>query len=44
MLFKDIIAVYTENHKRPINKNSHEIIVEAGGTYSYHGKLKGLKA
>jgi hypothetical protein len=34
-LFKEIIAVYTENHTR-INKNSHELIVEAGGTYSYH--------
>jgi hypothetical protein len=44
MLFKEIIALYTENHTRPINKKkSHEMIVEAGGTYSYHGALKGLK-
>jgi hypothetical protein len=34
-LFKEMIAVYTENHTRTINKNSHELIVEADGTYSY---------
>jgi hypothetical protein len=40
-LFKEIIAVYRVNHTRPINKKGELLIVEAGGTYSYHGELKG---
>jgi hypothetical protein len=43
MLFKEIIAVYTDNRTRPIIKKLQELIVEVGGTYSYHGALKGLK-
>jgi hypothetical protein len=36
MLFKEIIAVYSENHMKPINTIEELLIVEAGGTYSYH--------
>jgi hypothetical protein len=40
MLFKEIIAVYSENHVKPINtlceQNSELLIVKAGGTYNYH--------
>jgi hypothetical protein len=40
MRFKKIIAVYFENHMKPINticrQNAELLIVEAGGTYSYH--------
>jgi hypothetical protein len=45
MLFKEIIAVYYENQTNPINilcgQNTELLIVEAGGTYSYHRNLKG---
>jgi hypothetical protein len=41
----EIIAVYTENHTKPINtpcgQNAELLIVKAGGTYSYHWALKG---
>jgi hypothetical protein len=44
MLFKEIIAVYSENHMKPINtlcgKNAELLIVKEGGTYSYHYALK----
>jgi hypothetical protein len=33
-LFKEIIAVYTENHMKQI-KNADLLIVEAGGTFNY---------
>jgi hypothetical protein len=40
MLFREIIAVYTENYTKPVNvfrdQNAELFIVEAGGTYSYH--------
>jgi hypothetical protein len=40
MLFGEIIAVYTENHKKPVNifceKNVDLLIIKAGGRYSYH--------
>jgi hypothetical protein len=39
--FKKIIAVCTENHTKPINKNANLLIVKAGGTYSYHWALNG---
>jgi hypothetical protein len=32
MLFEEIIAVYTENHMKPLNKNADLFIVKAGGT------------
>jgi hypothetical protein len=45
MLFKEIIAVYSENHMKPINalcvQNAELFIVEVDGTYSYHWALKG---
>jgi hypothetical protein len=38
MLFKEIIAVYSEKH---IKQNTELLIVKAAGTYSYHSALKG---
>jgi hypothetical protein len=40
MLFKEIIAVYSENHAKPINTNEL-LSVKAGGSYSYHSALNG---
>jgi hypothetical protein len=44
-LFKETIAVYCENSKKPINtlreKNAESLVVKAGGIYSYHLVLKG---
>jgi hypothetical protein len=37
MLFKETIAVYTEN---PQIKNAQLLLVKTGGTYSYHSALK----
>jgi hypothetical protein len=46
MLFEKIIAVYTENHKKPTNilcgQNAKLLIAKAGGTYSYQWALRGL--
>jgi hypothetical protein len=40
MLFKEIIAVHSENHMKPVRslcgQNKDLLIVKAGGTYSYH--------
>jgi hypothetical protein len=53
MLFKEIIAVYIEGHRKPINtkmlylwvsynsSNEELLTVEAAGTYNYHWALKG---
>jgi hypothetical protein len=41
MVFKEIIAVYSENHTKPINTNEESLIVKAGGTYSHHWALEG---
>jgi hypothetical protein len=44
MLFKEIIAVYTGNHKKPINTLGAKrviVIVKAYGTYNYRKALKG---
>jgi hypothetical protein len=38
-LFKEMIAVYTENQTKP--KNAALLIVEAGGTFFYHWVLNG---
>jgi hypothetical protein len=38
-LFKEIIAVYSENHAKPIN--SALLTVKADGSYSYRSGLKG---
>jgi hypothetical protein len=44
-LFKEIIAVYSENHIKPTNRlcgqNAELLNVKAGGTYSYQRVLKG---
>jgi hypothetical protein len=44
-LFKEIIAVYSENHIKPMNalsgKNVELLNIKEGGTYSYHWALKG---
>jgi hypothetical protein len=40
MLFVEIIAVYSENHMKPI-QYEELLTVEAVGTYSYHWDLKG---
>jgi hypothetical protein len=44
-LFKEIIAVYAENHTKPINTlrgiDEELLIIKASGTYSYHCALKG---
>jgi hypothetical protein len=35
-LFKEIFAVYSDNHMKPQIQNEELLTVEAGGTYSYH--------
>jgi hypothetical protein len=35
-LFKEIIAVDSENHAKHMNKNADLLIVKAGGIYSHH--------
>jgi hypothetical protein len=44
MLFRKIIAVYSENLMKPLNtlngKNAELFIVKAGGTYNPHWDLK----
>jgi hypothetical protein len=45
MMFKEIIAVYSENYTEPVSKlcgqNSELLIVKVGGAYSYHKVSKG---
>jgi hypothetical protein len=45
-LFKEIIAVYSENYTKPINalrgKNAQLLNIKAGGTYTNHWALKDL--
>jgi hypothetical protein len=45
-LFRETVAVYSENHKKHINtlcgQNRELLTVMAGGAYSYHWALKGL--
>jgi hypothetical protein len=45
VLFREIIAVYSETHTKPINtfcgQGVELVIVKAGGTYIYHWVLKG---
>jgi hypothetical protein len=40
-LFKEIIAVYSENHMKTINPNEELMIVKESDTYSYHWAAKG---
>jgi hypothetical protein len=43
-LFKDTIAVYSENHTQPANtlcgQNAELLNVKTGGTYGYHRASK----
>jgi hypothetical protein len=43
-LFKEIIAVYSQNHMKGINtlcgQNAEVLVIKAGDTYSYHCVLK----
>jgi hypothetical protein len=41
MLFKEMIAVYSENHAKLINTNAALLTVKADGSYSYRSALKG---
>jgi hypothetical protein len=41
MLFKEIIAVYSENHTKPKIQNTALLTVKADGSYSYLSALKG---
>jgi hypothetical protein len=45
ILFKEMLAVYSENHMKPINTlcghNTELLIVKVAGTYSYHWVLNG---
>jgi hypothetical protein len=44
MLLREIIAVYSENHKKSISKlcgqNAELLIIKSRGTYSYHWASK----
>jgi hypothetical protein len=40
MLFEETVAVYSENHTKPINTKNQLPIVKAGGKYSYHWASK----
>jgi hypothetical protein len=41
MLFKEIISVYSENYKKPINTKCRVIDFKGGGIYTFHCALKG---
>jgi hypothetical protein len=47
MLFKEITADCSKNHKKSINtlwgQNGEKVIIEAAGAYCYHWALKGPK-
>jgi hypothetical protein len=40
MLFKEIIYVYSENHRKSINNNAALLALKADGTYIYRSALK----
>jgi hypothetical protein len=40
-LFKEIIAVYSENHKKQYIQNEALLTVKADGSYSYRSALNG---
>jgi hypothetical protein len=46
VLFSEVIAVYSEDHTKPINtlcgQNAELLTVKIGGIYSYRWVLKGL--
>jgi hypothetical protein len=45
MLFREIIAVYPENHTKPINtfcgQSAELLTINAVSTYTYHWAIKG---
>jgi hypothetical protein len=41
MLFKELIAVYTDTHTEPININEELPILKMAGKDSYYSALKG---
>jgi len=41
MLFKEIIAVYSENCTKPTNKDAYLQTGKTTGTYNYHKVLTG---
>jgi hypothetical protein len=41
MLFKEVIAAYSENHTEAINTNAALLNAKADGSYSYCLALKG---
>jgi hypothetical protein len=45
MVFKEIIAVYSENHTKPINticvQNAMLLVAKAGGNFSYQWVVNG---
>jgi hypothetical protein len=41
MLFKEIIAIYSENQQNRQTQNAALLTVKAGGSYSYRSALKG---
>jgi hypothetical protein len=43
MMFKEIIAVYSENHAKPTHTNAALLTVKADGSYSYRSALKGQR-
>jgi hypothetical protein len=40
-LFKEITAVYSENHAKPINTKCNILTIKADGSYNYRLALKG---
>jgi hypothetical protein len=45
MVFKEIVAVYSKNHTKPVNtfsgREAELPIVKAGGTFNYNWAYKG---
>jgi hypothetical protein len=41
MLFKEIIAVYSDNHAEPVNTKYRILFIKAPGIYRYNSALKG---
>jgi hypothetical protein len=36
MVFKEVIALYKEKHKKSVNTKAELLIIKTGGTYTYH--------
>jgi hypothetical protein len=39
-VFKEIIAVYSDNRTKPIDKNADLVTTKGAGIYCYHSALK----